>query len=155
QRSAGRSFGISGFRVYNAQDYVNFPYQNYDQLNWFGFYFDDAIYYKASMRSKLSTVTAETVQESSVSVDQLLSGQAAGVNISTGSGQPGQNATIIIRGRNSLDVDAEALFIIDGVPVSEKDFRSLNESDITNISVLKDAEATALYGNRGANGVII
>src|SRR5690606_1802913 len=39
QRSAGRSFGISGFRVYNAQDYVNFPYQNYDQLNWFGFYF--------------------------------------------------------------------------------------------------------------------
>ncbi len=154
QRNAARSFGTSGFRVYNPRNYVNFPYQNYDQLNWFGLYFNDGRYYKASMRNASSLVTAETVEES-VSVDQILSGQAAGVNVSYASGQPGENATIVIRGRNSIDIDTEALFIIDGVPVSEKDFRSLNESDIINISVLKDAEAIAIYGNRGANGVII
>ena len=86
---------------------------------------------------------------------QILSGQAAGVNVATGSGQPGQSATIIIRGRNSLTKDVEPLFIIDGVPVDEANFRSLKKRDIAKMSVLKDAGATSIYGNRGAGGVIL
>lgn len=84
-----------------------------------------------------------------------LQGQVAGVNISTGSGRPGQTASIIIRGRNSLSGNTEPLYIVDGVPISEENIRNINENEIANISVLKEAKATALYGNRGAGGVIL
>ncbi|WP_431137194.1 SusC/RagA family TonB-linked outer membrane protein [Psychroserpens mesophilus] len=106
--------------------------------------------------SSLATVNAESIEQVPItSVDQMLQGQAAGVNVSTGSGQPGQSATIIIRGRNSLNGDTEPLFIIDGVPVDQDNFRSINQNDIATMSVLKDAAATAIYGNRGAGGVIL
>ncbi len=110
----------------------------------------------AKISSSLSTVDAESIEQVPItSVDQMLQGQAAGVNVSTGSGQPGQSATIIIRGRNSLNGDTEPLFIIDGVPVDQDNFRSINQNDIATMSVLKDAAATAIYGNRGAGGVIL
>lgn len=110
----------------------------------------------SKISSALSTVSAESIEQVPItSLDQMLQGQAAGVNVSTGSGQPGQSATIIIRGRNSLQGDTEPLFIIDGVPVDQDNFRSLNQNDIATMSVLKDASATAIYGNRGAGGVIL
>ncbi|WP_040281146.1 SusC/RagA family TonB-linked outer membrane protein [Psychroserpens damuponensis] len=110
----------------------------------------------SKITSALATVDAESIEQVPISsVDQMLQGQAAGVNVSTGSGQPGQSATIIIRGRNSLNGDTEPLFIIDGVPVDQDNFRSLNQNDIATMSVLKDAAATAIYGNRGAGGVIL
>lgn len=110
----------------------------------------------SKITSALATVDAESIEQVPISsVDQMLQGQAAGVNVSTGSGQPGQSATIIIRGRNSLNGDTEPLFIIDGVPVDQDNFRSLNQNDIASMSVLKDAAATAIYGNRGAGGVIL
>jgi TonB-dependent SusC/RagA subfamily outer membrane receptor len=110
----------------------------------------------SKISSSLSTVNAESVEQVPItSVDQMLQGQAAGVNVSTGSGQPGQSATIIIRGINSLNGDTEPLFIIDGVPVDQDNFRSINQNDIATMSVLKDAAATAIYGNRGAGGVIL
>lgn len=110
----------------------------------------------SKITSALSVVSAESIEQVPIaSVDQMLQGQAAGVNVSTGSGQPGQSATIIIRGRNSLNGDTEPLFIIDGVPVDQDNFRSLNQNDIASLSVLKDAAATAIYGNRGAGGVIL
>ncbi|SDR65632.1 TonB-linked outer membrane protein, SusC/RagA family [Formosa sp. Hel1_31_208] len=110
----------------------------------------------SKISSSLSTVSAESIEQVPInSIDQLLQGQAAGVNVSTASGQPGQSATIIIRGRNSLNGDIEPLFIIDGVPVDQDNFRSLNQNDIETMSVLKDAAATAIYGNRGAGGVIL
>jgi TonB-linked SusC/RagA family outer membrane protein len=110
----------------------------------------------SKVTSAIATVSAESIEQIPInSIDQLLQGQAAGVNVSTGSGQPGQSATVIIRGRNSLNGDVEPLFIIDGVPVDQDNFRSLNQNDIETMSVLKDAAATAVYGNRGAGGVIL
>ena len=110
----------------------------------------------AKVASALTTVSSESIEQVPInSIDQVLQGNAAGVNVNTGSGQPGQSATIIIRGRNSLNGDFEPLFIIDGVPVDQDNFRSLNQNDIESMSVLKDAAATAIYGNRGAGGVVL
>jgi len=122
---------------------------------------------RTTVSSSLSTVSAESYEISNKRLkkrarrknknktsDQL-TGQAAGVNVSTGSGKPGQSATIIIRGRNSITGDTAPLFIIDGVPVDQDNFRNLKRKDIANISVLKDAKATAIYGNRGKGGVIL
>jgi TonB-linked SusC/RagA family outer membrane protein len=110
----------------------------------------------AKTASSLSTVKSEAIEQVPInSIDQVLQGNAAGVNVNTGSGQPGQSATILIRGRSSLQGDIEPLFIIDGIPVDQDNFRSLNQNDIESMSVLKDAAATAIYGNRGAGGVIL
>jgi TonB-dependent SusC/RagA subfamily outer membrane receptor len=109
-------------------------------------------------RSTISseTVTAKTIENRpNASFVQTLSGQVAGLNISSASGQPGANSTVNIRGVSSINGNTEPLFIIDGAPVDEDNFRSLNPQDIESIDVLKDAAATAIYGNRGANGVIV
>jgi TonB-linked SusC/RagA family outer membrane protein len=109
-------------------------------------------------RSTISseTVTAKTIENRpNASFVQTLSGQVAGLNINTTSGQPGANSTVNIRGVSSINGNTEPLFIIDGAPVDEDNFRSLNPQDIESIDVLKDAAATAIYGNRGANGVIV
>ena len=110
----------------------------------------------SNVTSAIETVKAEDIEQvPNASLDQILQGQAAGLNIQTSSGQPGASGTVILRGRNSINGNVEPLFIIDGVPVDEDNFRSLNSNDIANVSVLKDASASALYGNRGAGGVII
>lgn len=110
----------------------------------------------SNVTSAIQTVKAESIEQvPNASLDQILQGQAAGLNIQTSSGQPGASGTVLLRGRNSINGNTEPLFIIDGVPVDEDNFRSLNANDITNVSVLKDASASALYGNRGAGGVII
>lgn len=104
-----------------------------------------------------STVTSKTIEgRPNASFIQTLQGQIPGLNISTGSGQPGDNnTTVILRGLGSINGSVEPLYVIDGVPMSSDRFRSLNPNDIENITVLKDAGATAIYGNRGANGVIV
>lgn len=103
-----------------------------------------------------STIKAETISDRpNISIAQTLQGQVSGLNISTASGQPGANSLIRLRGVSSLNGNTEPLFIIDGAPVDEDNFRSLNPNDIAKVDVLKDAGATAIYGNRGANGVII
>jgi TonB-linked SusC/RagA family outer membrane protein len=103
-----------------------------------------------------TTVTAETIESRpNASFAQTLQGQVAGLNIVTNNGQPGGNSLINLRGVSSISGNTEPLFIIDGVPVDEDNFRSLNPNDIASLSVLKDAGATSIYGNRGANGVII
>lgn len=86
---------------------------------------------------------------------RALQGQVPGLNISTGSGQPGAASTVILRGYSSINQFQEPLYIIDGVPLNADNFRQINPNDIVNISVLKDEAATSIYGNRGANGVII
>jgi TonB-linked SusC/RagA family outer membrane protein len=111
---------------------------------------------QANVSSAVSVVKAENINQVPLpSLDQVLQGQAAGLNIQTSSGQPGASATILLRGRGSINGNQEPLFVIDGVPVDEDDFRALNPNDVENVSVLKDASASALYGNRGANGAII
>ncbi len=102
------------------------------------------------------TISAETIENRpNASFVQTLSGQVPGLNITTASGQPGGNSTVNLRGITSINGNTEPLFIIDGAPVDEDNFRSLNPQDIASISVLKDAGATAIYGNRGANGVVV
>jgi len=101
-------------------------------------------------------VSAKTItNRPNVSIVQTLQGQVAGLNITTASGQPGANSNISLRGVTSINGNTEPLFILDGVPVDEDNFRSLNPNEIERVDVLKDAGATAIYGNRGANGVIV
>ncbi len=104
-----------------------------------------------------ATVTSKTIEgRPNPSLIQNLQGQVAGLNISTGSGQPGSDdTTVILRGLGSINGAVEPLFIIDGIPASSARYRSLNPNDVDNVTVLKDAGATAIYGNRGANGVIV
>lgn len=89
------------------------------------------------------------------SFDQILQGQAAGVSIIANSGQPGAAATVRIRGIGSINGSNTPLYIVDGVQISAANFATMNPGDFDNITVLKDADATAIYGSRGANGVIV
>ncbi len=106
--------------------------------------------------SALVQISAEDIEDrANASVIQNLQGQAAGLNIASPSGQPGADSTIILRGIGSINGNVEPLLVVDGIPVDEDNFRSINPNDIATFSVLKDAAATSIYGNRGANGVII
>lgn len=88
--------------------------------------------------------------------DQALAGRIAGVNVSSSEGTPGSNMNIVIRGNNSVTQDNSPLYVIDGFPVEDpRAGASINPNDIESIDVLKDASATAIYGARGANGVVI
>ena len=109
---------------------------------------------KASIAS--TTVSSETIStRPNASFVQTLSGQIPGLNITTTSGQPGGASIINLRGVGSINGDTSPLFILDGTPVDQNNFRSLNPNEIESVSVLKDAGATAIYGNRGANGVVV
>lgn len=117
--------------------------------------------YGRVLKSKKSTATlvkvnGKTIEEVPInSIDDVLKGAAAGVSVNTQSGQPGQSGTITIRGRGSLKADAEPLFIVDGEIVDLKSGIQLNLGDFEEISVLKDAAATSLYGSRATSGVVI
>lgn len=89
------------------------------------------------------------------SFDQLLQGQAPGINVRAGSGQPGAAALVQIRGVGTLVGSTTPLYIVDGIEITALDFTTLNQGDFETVSILKDASAAALYGSRGANGVIV
>lgn len=89
------------------------------------------------------------------SFDQALQGQASGVSVQANSGQPGANAVVRIRGNGSVNGSNVPLYIMDGVEISAADFSSVNQGDFERVEILKDAVATAQYGSRGANGVIV
>jgi TonB-dependent starch-binding outer membrane protein SusC len=111
---------------------------------------------KATTTVAQSTVTAKTIENRpNANFMQTLQGQVPGLNISTGSGQPGANSTVILRGYGSINGNVEPLYVIDGVPLNADNFKSINPNDIETVTVLKDAGATSIYGNRGANGVIV
>ncbi len=121
----------------------------------------------------VSSVTSEDFQQGVIqSPEQLIQGKTAGVQISESSGEPGAGISVRIRGTNSIRSGNNPLFVIDGVPLTtggapggnaagvgatptRNPLSFLNPNDIESISVLKDASATAIYGSRGANGVII
>jgi len=93
-----------------------------------------------------------------VSTDQLLAGKAAGVRITNGGGAPDQKPQIVIRGGASLVAANDPLIIIDGVPISDtgtNPWNLINPNDVESFSILKDASATAIYGVRASNGVIL
>ncbi len=112
----------------------------------------------AKVKSNIAatTITAESLQDRpNASFIQSLQGQVAGLNIVSNTGQPGAESQIFIRGVNSINGATQPLFIIDGAYSTSDNFRGLNPNDIESVTTLKDAGATAQYGNRGANGVII
>jgi len=111
---------------------------------------------KREYSGAVSTVSIEnSMSQVNGSFDQLLQGQAAGLNVKTGSGQPGRAADVVIRGRGSINGSVEPLYILDGVQISSGDFSAMNQNDFESITILKDAASTAIYGSRGANGVIV
>jgi TonB-linked SusC/RagA family outer membrane protein len=110
---------------------------------------------RSSFTGSASQVTSEKIESRPIShITRAIEGQSAGVQVTSGSGQPGTGQTIRVRGYSSFNADSNPLYIVDGVPY-DLDISNLNPNDIESISVLKDASATALYGNRAANGVIM
>ena len=112
---------------------------------------------KKDLTGSVSKVNmSDLLKTPSASFDQTLGGRIAGVNVSSGEGMPGGTMTITIRGNNSLTQDNTPLYIIDGFPVEDaRVAAAINPSDIESTDVLKDASATAIYGSRGANGVVM
>ncbi|SNQ43790.1 SusC/RagA family TonB-linked outer membrane protein [Cellulophaga lytica] len=110
---------------------------------------------KQAFTGTAKTVKADVLEAKSFSnVSQALTGEVAGVNVINTSGQPGTVATVRIRGFGSVNGNRDPLYVVDGVPFSGS-INSINPSDIETTTVLKDATATAIYGARGANGVIL
>lgn len=105
----------------------------------------------------VANVDVSEIQKAPVmSFDQALAGRVAGVNVSSSEGTPGGTMNIVIRGANSITQDNSPLYVIDGFPVEDPAIAStLNSNDIESLTILKDASATAIYGARGANGVVI
>jgi TonB-linked SusC/RagA family outer membrane protein len=128
---------------------------------------------RKDLTGSVSTVQAKDFNKGTyTSPDQLIQGKAAGVLVINNTGQPGGSTTIRIRGSSSIRSGNQPLFVIDGVPLSGGSSRPgargggygsdggnplnyLNPNDIANIEILKDASATAIYGSRGANGVVL
>lgn len=111
---------------------------------------------KKDVTGSVGKVTSAQLLKTNVaSYSEALSGRIAGVHVSSLSGRPGENPDIVIRGGNSLTQSNAPLYVIDGFPMPEDYNNTLNPNDIESIDVLKDASATAIYGARGANGVIM
>ena len=97
----------------------------------------------------------DIIKNTTMNFDQAIAGRVAGVRVTTSDGQVGAEASIIIRGNNSLTQSSAPLYVIDGFPTESSFAAALNPSDIESVDVLKDASAAAIYGARGANGVIV
>ncbi|MFN8306278.1 MAG: SusC/RagA family TonB-linked outer membrane protein [Ferruginibacter sp.] len=118
---------------------------------------------KGDLTGSVTSITAKDFQKGVVnSSEQLLQGKVAGLEVTTGGGAPGGGSRIRIRGGASLNASNDPLVVIDGVPVesngiagSSNLLNTINPNDIESMSVLKDASATALYGSRASNGVLI
>lgn len=109
---------------------------------------------KRDATGSVSTVSAKDFNKGAItSVDGLLNGRTSGVVV-TSSGTPGNDAKIVIRGGSSLQGGNDPLIVVDGLPI-DGGLSSVNPNDIESFSILKDASSTAIYGNRGANGVIL
>ncbi|QNL49920.1 TonB-dependent receptor [Olivibacter sp. SDN3] len=110
---------------------------------------------KVDITGSVSGVKAEQLTERpALNVNQAMAGRMAGVNASTNSGRPGGRTRVRIRGFSSINATNEPLYIVDGIIFTE-DINTINPGDIESVDVLKDASSTAIYGTRGANGVIM
>lgn len=103
-----------------------------------------------------SAVGAEEIENVPIaSFEQILQGRAPGILVNAGSGQPGTAAKVRIRGTGSITGNNDPLYIVDGVQIDPSSFATLNPNDFESVNILRDAQATALYGSRGGNGVIV
>lgn len=111
---------------------------------------------RRDLTGSVGKVNMDDISKSTpMNFDQALAGRVAGVVVSTSDGAVGSEANIIIRGNNSLTQSSAPLYVIDGFPTESSFASSISPADIESIDVLKDASASAIYGARGANGVII
>lgn len=111
---------------------------------------------KSDLTGSLSQVKAKELNAyPSTNVLQALSGRAAGVQVLQNNGSPGGGVSVRIRGANSVIGGNEPLYVVDGFPINGSNPTILNNADIESMEILKDASATAIYGSRGANGVVL
>ncbi|MEL7343057.1 MAG: TonB-dependent receptor plug domain-containing protein, partial [Bacteroidota bacterium] len=129
---------------------------------------------KSDLTGSVASIKADDLTPgANISVEQMLQGRTAGVLISQKSGEPGSAMSVKIRGASSISAGNEPLYVIDGLPVNNaavisgtgagfvgsqnprNPLNGLNPNDIESIEILKDASATAIYGARGANGVVL
>ncbi len=119
---------------------------------------------RSDLTGSVVSVNSKAIEKSvPTSVDQVLQGRAAGVQIQANTGTPGGSTTIRIRGTNSLNATSQPIFVIDGIIIdtatsddgNSNPLSSINPSDIVSMDILKDASATAIYGSRASNGVIM
>ena len=110
---------------------------------------------KSSFTGSASVIGGDKIESRPITnVTKALEGQTTGVLTTSGSGQPGESASIVIRGYGSINASQDPLYVVDGVPY-DGTLSSINPSDIESMTILKDASAGALYGARGANGVVM
>lgn len=110
---------------------------------------------KSDLTGAISSLSEKQIRERPVqNVVQALQGKVSGVDI-TSNQRPGEVGSIRIRGNRSINASNEPLYVIDGIPLSASEVAAINPNDIASVEVLKDASATAIYGSRGANGVIL
>lgn len=111
---------------------------------------------RRDVTGSIGSVKMEDLQKAPVGTAmEALAGRVAGVQVQSDNGKPGGGMNIVIRGANSLTQDNSPLYVIDGFPMEDANNNILNPSEIESMEVLKDASATAIYGARGANGVIL
>ncbi|MDC0377669.1 SusC/RagA family TonB-linked outer membrane protein [Flavobacteriaceae bacterium] len=118
---------------------------------------------KKDLTGAVDLVTEKNFAKGSVvSPQQLIRGKVAGVSIVSNSGAPGDDSNVLIRGIGSLNLNSNPLYVVDGIPLdsggvggSRSPLNAINPADIEAISILKDASATAIYGSRAANGVVL
>jgi TonB-linked SusC/RagA family outer membrane protein len=110
---------------------------------------------KSQLTGAISQVTAKQINEMPITnLGQAMQGRVAGVDVSQSGSKPGTVPKILIRGRRSFNAGNDPLYVVDGIPLSAG-YEDLNPSDVSSMEVLKDATATAIYGARGANGVVL
>lgn len=110
---------------------------------------------KSSFTGSAGTVKSDNLKKRTVAnVSKAIEGFVAGVTTTSGSGQPGEGASIQIRGTGSINASSNPLYVVDGIPY-DGNLASINPNDIESLTILKDASAAALYGSRGANGVVM
>jgi len=111
---------------------------------------------KKDLTGAVSTIKTKDIEQVVVAnFDEALAGRMAGVSVSASEGTPGQAQKIVVRGGNSITSSNDPLYVINGLPLEDFDPSTINTSDIESFQVLKDASATAIYGSRGANGVVV
>lgn len=116
-----------------------------------------ASFKKSDLTGAVSSVNAKVLAEKPVTnINQAIQGRVAGVFISNGT-RPGDDATIKIRGTNTINTSTDPIYVVDGLVMDNfaSGFNSINVNDVASIEILKDASATALYGSRGSNGVVL
>ena len=110
---------------------------------------------KSQLTGAISSISAKQITEMPITnVAQALQGRVAGIDVSQSGSKPGSVPTIRVRGRRSFRASNDPLYVVDGIPISAN-YEDLNPNDVQSLEILKDATATAIYGARGANGVIL